>query len=66
MNADLYNTIVSLASANNHNSDSIEHLIAITKVLADRVVALETKVKELESPSSVGNGAGHYGAGPWG
>ena len=62
----LYDTLVSLASANNHNSDSIEHLIAITKTLAERVVALEAKVKELESAQSAGSGTGHYGAGPWG
>ena len=65
MNGDLYDTLVALASANNHNSDSIEHLTKIGEVLLKRIETLEEEVKQLKSPSG-GDGAGHYGKGAWG
>ena len=65
MESRLYDTLVSLASANNHNSDSIEHLTKIAEVLVKRVESLEEEVKQLKS-SDGGSGTGHYGAGPWG
>jgi hypothetical protein len=55
-----------LADASNSHSDAID-------IITKRLDALEAENKELkrqvhclENPEVCGNGAGHYGAGPWG
>jgi phosphoglycerate-specific signal transduction histidine kinase len=78
MNSDLYNTLIALVSANNHNSDSIEHLTKIADVLVKRVEALEQKpdivflrqmrdrLDEIERQLKPSPNTSKYGPGPYG
>ena len=58
--------IEDMVGATNTNTNSIETLTNTIKILANRIEELEERVRKLENPEVCGNGAGHYGGGPWG